>query len=75
MITLSIKDLTVAMIEAQLNKQLLFGNILGSEFGTPLLIPNKHMRVGDVGYFRGAQFARLFNALDLTEAVATIILT
>ena len=57
------------MTEAQLKKQLLFGNLLRREFGTPLLIPNKRIRVGDVGYFLGAQFARVFNAFDLTEAV------
>ena len=57
------------MTEAQLNKQLLFANLLRSKFGTPILIPNKHMMVGDVGYFLGAQFARLFNAFNPTEAV------
>src|SRR5438270_9337229 len=50
-----LKDLTGAMTEVQLKKQMLFGNLLRSEFGTPLLIPNKHMRVGDIGYFLGAQ--------------------
>lgn len=63
------------MTEVQLKKQMLFGHLLRSEFGTPLLIPNKHMRVGDIGYFLGAQFSRLFNVFDLTEAVATLILT
>jgi hypothetical protein len=57
------------MTEAQLKKQLLFARLLRSEFGTPLLIPNKHIRVGDVGYFLGAQFAQLFNAFNLTDAV------
>ena len=61
-----------SMTEAQLKKQLLFGNLLRGEFGTPLLIPNKHIRAGDVGYFLGARCARLFNAFDLTEAVITL---
>jgi hypothetical protein len=40
--------------------------------GTPLLIPNKRTRVGDVAYFLGAQVVQLFNVFDLTEAVTAI---
>jgi len=57
------------MTDAQLTKQPLFASLLNSGFGTPLLIPNKRTRVGDVAYFLGAQVVQLFNVFDLTEAV------
>src|SRR5947207_337670 len=60
------------MAEAALAKQKMYAALLKNPYGFPLLIPCQEIDVGDVGYFVGAHFAKIFNVFSLTTEVRSI---
>jgi len=57
------------MADAALKKQLMYAKLLKSQWGYPVYVPTRDIRIGDVARFVGSQFARCFNVFDLSREV------